>query len=43
MSLTSEFSLVFEGFIEEWIMEDICLNIDKSQHRTFVSEANGQY
>ena len=31
ISLTSEFSLVFEGFIKEWILEDIAPNIDKSQ------------
>ena len=32
ISLTSEFSLVFEGFIKDWIMEDIAPKIDKSQY-----------
>ena len=31
ISLTSEFSLIFEGIIKDWIMEDISPNIDKSQ------------
>ena len=31
ISLTSEFSLIFEGIIKDWIMEDISQNIDKSQ------------
>ena len=31
ISLTSEFSLVFEGFIKDWIMEDIAKNVDRSQ------------
>ena len=28
ISLTSEFSLIFEGFIKDWIMEDISTKID---------------
>ena len=32
ISLTSEFSLVFEGFIKDWILEDISPKIDKSQY-----------
>ena len=32
ISLTSEFSLVFEGIIKDWIMEDIAPKIDKSQY-----------
>ena len=32
IALTSEFSLVFEGIIKEWITEDISPNIDKSQY-----------
>ena len=32
ISLTSEFSLVFEGKIKDWIMEDISPNIDRSQY-----------
>ena len=32
ISLTSEFSQVFEGFIKDWIMEDIAPNIDVSQY-----------
>ena len=31
ISLTSEFSLVFEGIIKDWIMEDIEPNVDRSQ------------
>ena len=31
ISLTSEFSLVFEGIIKDWILEDIGPNIDRSQ------------
>ena len=32
ISLTSEFSLVFERIIKEWLMHDISPNIDKSQY-----------
>ena len=32
ISLTSEFSLVFERIIKEWLMYDIGPNIDKSQY-----------
>ena len=32
ISLTSEFSLVFEGILKDWIMEDIEPNIDRSQY-----------
>ena len=32
ISLTSEYSLVFEGIIKEWIMEDITPKIDRSQY-----------
>ena len=32
ISLTSEFSLIFEGFIKDWILEDIGPNIDSSQY-----------
>ena len=32
ISLTSEYSLVFEGIMKEWIMEDISPHIDKSQY-----------
>ena len=32
ISLTSEYSLVFEGFIKDWIMEDIAPKIDRSQY-----------
>ena len=32
ISLTSEFSLIFEGIIKDWIMEDISPNIDRSQY-----------
>ena len=32
ISLTSECSLIFEGFIKDWIMEDISPKIDKSQY-----------
>jgi hypothetical protein len=32
ISLTSEFSLIFEGFIKDWIMEDIATQIDMSQY-----------
>ena len=32
ISLTSEYSLVFEGLIKDWIMEDIGSKIDKSQY-----------
>ena len=32
IALTSEFSLIFEGFIKDWIMEDIGTNIDQSQY-----------
>ena len=32
ISLTSEFSLTFEGIIKDWIMEDIAPNIDTSQY-----------
>ena len=31
ISLTSEFSLVFEGIIKDWILEDISHNIDRAQ------------
>ena len=31
ISLTSEFSLVFEGILKDWIMEDIAPKIDKGQ------------
>ena len=31
ISLTSEFSLIFEGVMKDWIMEDIPKNIDPSQ------------
>ena len=31
ISLTSEFSLIFEGVMKDWIMEDITKNIDPSQ------------
>ena len=31
ISLTSEFSLAFEGLIIEWIMEDISPRIDSAQ------------
>ena len=31
ISLTSEFSLIFEGVIKDWIMEDITKKIDPSQ------------
>ena len=31
ISLTSEFSLVFEGVIKDWLMEDISPNLDPSQ------------
>lgn len=31
ISLTSEFSLIFEGFMKDWILEDISPRIDKSQ------------
>ena len=32
ISLTSEFSLVFEGILKDWIMEDIEPNIDRAQY-----------
>ena len=32
ISLTSEFSLVFEGIIKDWIMEDIQPKVDKTQY-----------
>ena len=32
ISLTSEFSLIFEGVIKDWLMEDISPNIDKAQY-----------
>ena len=32
ISLTSEFSLVFEGIIKDWIMEDIATKTDKAQY-----------
>ena len=32
ISLTSEFSLIFEGFIKDWILEDIAPNIDTAQY-----------
>ena len=32
ISLTSEFSLIYEGFIKDWIMEDIAPKIDTSQY-----------
>ena len=32
ISLTSEFSLVFEGFLKDWIMEDIGPKVDRSQY-----------
>ena len=32
ISLTSEYSLVFEGIIKDWIMEDISPKIDRSQY-----------
>ena len=32
ISLTSEYSLVFEGIIKDWIMQDIGPNIDRSQY-----------
>ena len=32
ISLTSEFSLVFEGIIKDWILEDISPKIDRSQY-----------
>ena len=32
ISLTSEYSLVFEGILKDWIMEDIYPNIDPSQY-----------
>ena len=31
ISLTSEFSLVYEGFIKDWLLEDLGPIIDKSQ------------
>ena len=31
ISLTSEFSLLFESFLKDWILEDISVNLDKSQ------------
>ena len=31
ISLTSEFSLIFEGIMKDWILEDIAPKIDKSQ------------
>ena len=30
ISLTSEFSLIFEGIIKDWIMEDIAPNIERA-------------
>ena len=32
ISLTSEYSLIFEGIIKDWIMEDIAPNIDRAQY-----------
>ena len=32
ISLPSEFSLIFEGFIKDWIMKDISPKIDQSQY-----------
>ena len=32
ISLTSEFSLIFEGVIKDWLMKDISPNIDKAQY-----------
>ena len=32
ISLTSEYSLVFEGIIKDWILEDISPKIDRSQY-----------
>ena len=32
ISLTSEYSLIFEGIIKDWIMEDIAPSIDRSQY-----------
>ena len=32
ISLTSEFSLVFEGILKQWIMEDISPNLDSAQY-----------
>ena len=32
ISLTSEYSLVFEGFLKDWIMEDIGPKVDRSQY-----------
>ena len=31
ISLTSEFSLIFEGILKDWILEDITPNIDRAQ------------
>ena len=31
ISLTSEFSLIFEGFLKDWILADISPNIDEAQ------------
>ena len=31
ISLTSEYSLIFEGIMKDWIMEDISPNIDRAQ------------
>ena len=32
ISLTSEYSLIFEGIIKDWILVDIAPNIDKAQY-----------
>ena len=32
ISLTSEYSLIFEGILKDWIMEDIAPNIDSAQY-----------
>ena len=32
ISLTSEFSLIYEGIIKDWVMTDIAPNIDSSQY-----------
>ena len=31
LALTSEFSLLFEGFMKDWILKDIKMQIDPSQ------------
>ena len=32
ISLSSEYSNLFEGFLKDWIIEDISLNLDPSQY-----------